>query len=90
MVVRKTMVDVARRVICTWRVVCGERGRGIESCWGWREGDAGVAAAATRSDGGCAGDGAFEDVGMMRGISGVRCQVSHINVFNLVEGFALF
>ncbi len=90
MVVRKTMVDVARRVICTWRVVCGERGRGIESCWGWRVGDAGVAAAAMRSDGGCAGDGAFGDVGMMRGISASgRCQMSYINDFDLVEGFAL-
>ncbi len=89
LVVRKTMVHVVRRVICTWRVVCGERGRGIESCWGWRVGDAGVAAAAMRSDGGCARDEASEDVGMMRGISGVRCQMSYINVFNFVESVVL-
>lgn len=33
-VVKKTIVDVWRGVICTWRFVCGERGRGMESCWG--------------------------------------------------------
>ena len=51
MVVRKTMVDVSRGVICIWRVVCGERARGTESCWGCSVGDAVVEATA-----GVAGD----------------------------------
>lgn len=45
-VVRKTMVDVSRGVICIWRVVCGERARGTESCWGCSVGDAMVEATA--------------------------------------------
>ena len=73
MVVRKTIVDVSSGVICMWMVVCGERGSGTESCWGWSVGDAGVEAAAVGSDGECAGDGASEEVGMIRGISDVKC-----------------
>ena len=75
MAVRKTIVDVSRGVICKWRVVCGERGRGMESCFGWSVGDAGVMAAAVVSGGGCAWGGASEDADMMRGISGVRSSV---------------
>ena len=75
MAVRKTIVDVSRVVICKWRVVCGERGRGMASCFGWSVGDAGVTAAAVVSGGGCAWDGAFEDADMMRGISGVSSSV---------------
>ena len=63
------MVDVSRGVICAWRVVCGERGRGIESCWGWSVGETEVEVAALGSDGACAGVGGSEDGGMMRGIS---------------------
>lgn len=75
-VVRKTIVDVFRGVICIWRVVCGERGRGTESCLGWGVGIAEVtAAAAVGSGGDCAMDGASEDADIMRGISGVRIPV---------------
>ena len=69
------MVDFSRGVICMWRVVCGERGRGTESCWGWSVGDGDgeeVPAAAVDSEGDCAGDGASRDAGMMRGMSSVR------------------
>ncbi len=38
MVVRKMRVEVARGVICRWRVVWGERGRGMERWWGVRVG----------------------------------------------------
>lgn len=72
MVVRKTIVDVWRGVICTWRVVCDERGRGTDSCWGWSVGDAEVAAVAVGSDGDCGRDGASEDADMMRGMPDVR------------------
>ena len=72
MVVRKTKVDVSRAVICMWRVVCGERGRGMESCWGWRVG-ATDGAAAVGSGFVCARDGTSEDAGTMRGMSDVRC-----------------
>lgn len=72
MVVRKTMVDVSRGVICMWRVVCGDRGRGTESCWGWSVGDAGVAAAVVGSEGESARNGASVDTDMMRGISEVE------------------
>lgn len=51
MVVRKTMVEVSRGVICMWRVVCGERGSGMESCWGWSVGGAGVEATAVGAGG---------------------------------------
>lgn len=51
MVVRNTMVDVSRGVICRWRVVCGERGSGTESCWGWSESGAEVAAAVVVPEG---------------------------------------
>lgn len=70
MVVKKTMVDVSRGVICTWRVVCGERGRGMESCWGWRVGDAEIAAAAVGFGGDC-----VEGADMKRGILYVRFYV---------------
>lgn len=69
MVVKKTIVDVSRGVICRWRLVCGERGSGTESCWGWSVGDAGVAAAVIASDGDCARDGASEVADMIRGMS---------------------
>ncbi len=72
MVVRKTIADVSRGAICTWRVVCGERGRGMESCRGWSVGKAVVAAAAVGSDGDGAIDGASTDAGMMRGMLGLR------------------
>ena len=72
MVVRKTIADVSRGVICTWRVVCGERGRGTESCRGWSVGDAEVAAAAVGSDGDGATDGASTDADMMRGMPELR------------------
>lgn len=75
MVVKKTIVDVLRGVICMWRVVCGERGRGMESCWGWSVGDAEVAAATGGSEGDCAMGEASEDADMMRGISEVRYYV---------------
>lgn len=75
MVDRKTIVDVSRGVICTWRVVCGERGRGTESCWGWSVGDAQVAAAAVGSGGECARDGASEEADMIRGMSTGRCSM---------------
>lgn len=39
MVVRITMVAVSSGVICIWRVVCGERGSGMESRWGLTVGD---------------------------------------------------
>lgn len=69
-VVKKTMVDVARGVICIWRVVCGERGRGTDSCLGWSVGVAEfTAAAAVGSGGECAMDAASEDADMMRGMS---------------------
>ena len=71
MVVRKTMVDVSRCVICTWRFVWGERGRGPESCWGWSVGDARVAAAIAGSSVECEREGASE-VDMMRGMSDVE------------------
>ena len=51
-VVKNTILDVLRGVICTWRVVCGERGRGMESCWGWSVGDIDVEVGAVGS-GGC-------------------------------------
>jgi hypothetical protein len=38
MVVRKIRVEVARGVICRWRIVWGERGRGMERWWGVRFG----------------------------------------------------
>lgn len=72
MVARKTIVDVLRGVICAWRVVCGERGRGMESCWGWSVGDTEVEVAVLDSGGVCAGAGGSEDGDMMRGISQVR------------------
>ena len=61
--VRKTIVDVSRGVICKWRVVWGERGRGMESCFGWSVGDAEDTAAAVVSGGGCAWAGASADPG---------------------------
>lgn len=72
MVVKKTIVDVSRGVICMWRVVCGERGRGTESCWGWSVGDAEGAAAAVGSDSICARDGASEDADIISGMSDFR------------------
>ena len=67
------MVAFSSGVICMWRVVCGERGRGTESCWGWSGGDGEDApAAAVISEGDCAEDGASKDTGMMRGISSVQ------------------
>ena len=75
MVVRKTIVDVSRRVICKWRVVCGERGRGMESCFGWRVGDAEDMAAAVVSGCGCTWGETSEDADMIRGMSGVRSSV---------------
>ena len=75
MVVRKTIVDVSRGVICKWRVVCGERGRGMESCFGWSVGDAEDMAATVGSGDGCGWGGASEDVDMIRGMSGVRSSV---------------
>lgn len=72
MVVRKIRVDVARDVICKWSVVCGERGRGMESCFGWSVGNAEDIAAAVVSGGGCAWGGASEDADITRGISDVR------------------
>ena len=67
------MVDFSRGVICMWRVVCGERGRGTESCWGWRGGDGeDVPGAAMISEGDCAADGASKDTGMRRGMSSVK------------------
>ena len=69
MVVKKTIEDVSRGVICTWRFVCGERGRGIESCLGWSVGSAEATAASVGSGGGCVWDGASDDVDIMRGIS---------------------
>lgn len=75
-VVRKTIVDVSMGVTCIWRVVCGERGRGTESCLGWSVGIAEVTAAAVVGPGGgCAVDGASEDADMMRGMSGVKTHV---------------
>ena len=53
MAVRKTIVDVSRGVTCKWRVVCGERGRGMESCFGWSVGDGEDAAASSVLGGGC-------------------------------------
>lgn len=75
MVVRNTMVDVSRGVICRWRVVCGERGSGTESFWGWSEGGAEVAAAVVGSEGNWATGGASEDADMMRGISDACAEV---------------
>ena len=72
MAVRKTIVEVSRGVICKWRVVCGERGRGMESCLGWSVGDAEDMAAVVVSGGGCAWGGASEDADIMRGISDAR------------------
>lgn len=74
-VVMNTMVVVSRGVICTWRVVCGERGRGRESCWGCCVGDAEVAAAAVGSGSDRARDGASTDLDMIRGMSEVRYYV---------------
>ena len=71
-VVRKMRVDVSRGVICKWSVVCGERGRGTESCFGWSVGDAEDMAAAVDSSGGYACGGASEDADIMRGITDVR------------------
>ena len=36
---RKTRVEVVRAVIWRWRVVCGVRGRGRESCLGLSVGE---------------------------------------------------
>lgn len=75
-VVRKTIVDVSMGVIWIWRVVCGERGRGTESCLGWSEGIAEVMAAVVVGSGGiCAMDGASKDADVIRGISGVKTYV---------------
>ena len=69
MVVRKTIVDVSRGVICIWRVVCGERGRGTESCLGWSVGTAEVTMAAAIGSGGiCTADGVSDDADIMRGM----------------------
>ena len=51
-VVKKTILDVWRGVICTWRIVCGERGRGMESCWGRSVGGIDVKVGAVGSGGG--------------------------------------
>lgn len=72
MIVRKTMLDVSRRVICRWRFVCGERGRGTESCWGWSVGEASVAAAVVDPDGECERELESGDADMMRGMSDVE------------------
>ena len=80
MAVRKTIVDVSSGVICKWRVVWGERGRGMESCFGWSVGDAEDMAAAVVSGGGCAWDGGFDDADMMRGMSDVRRQKLYTSV----------
>ena len=69
MAVRKTIVDVSSGVICKWSVVWGERGRGMESCFGWSVGDAEDMAAAVVSGGGWAWDGGSDDADMMRGTS---------------------
>ena len=86
MAVRKTIVDVSRGVICKWRVVCGERGRGIQSCFGWRVGDAEVMGAAVVSGGGCAWGGAFEVRDIMRGMSEVRGYMLQSTCFKGVSG----
>ena len=67
------MVDFSRGVICMWRVVCGERGRGTESCWGWSVGDGEDAlAAAVESEGDCSGDTASKNAGITRGMLSIR------------------
>ena len=65
-------MDFSRGVVCMWRVVCGERGRGTEKCWGWSVGDAEDGPAAVESEGDCARDEASKDAGMIRGMSSVR------------------
>lgn len=32
-VVRKVKVEASRQVVWMWRVVCGERGRGMDNCF---------------------------------------------------------
>ena len=72
-VVKKITVDFSRGVICMWRVVCGERGRGTESCWGGgADGDALKAPASVESEGECTRDETSRDAGMMRGILSFR------------------
>lgn len=66
-------MDFSRGVICMWRVVCGERGRGTDSCCGGcAGGDALEAPASVESEGECIRDETSRDAGMMRGILSFR------------------
>ena len=65
--------------------MCGERGRATESCWGWSEGDAEIAAAAVGSGGDCATVVISEDAGMMKGISDVCAKIGQLLWRGVVE-----
>ena len=79
-------MEVSRGVICTWRVVCGERGRGRESCWRCCVGDAEVAAADVGSGGDRARDGPSTDVDMIRGMSEVKYYVlKYIVLYSVMD-----
>ena len=57
----------------------------MESCFGWRVGDAEDMAATVVSGGGCAWGGASEDADMIRGMSGVRSSVLQ-SIFHILQG----
>ena len=85
MAVTKTIVEVSRGMICKWRVVCGERGRGMESCFGWSMGDVEDVAVVVVSGGGCTWGGASEDADIMRGMSDVRSYMLQSTYSNCVS-----
>jgi len=66
-VVRKTRVEVARGVICRWRVVWGERGSGMERWWGWR-----VGVIVDGVEGDCWTRLGWEGVSIIKGISTIK------------------